>query len=201
MPQQSPLDYLNQIAPQQVVKKPLFKGIRGVIAIGLVLVVIVSILAIVLNTTSSSQSAPGQQLAAHLVSAKKIADGAQTHLKSSELRGVNSNLRIFFTNTNRDIATPLMAVNVSFAQQDKEVTAAETARAASTSERLENARLNAIYDRTYAREMAFELATIMTLMQQVHKQTNSVSLKEYLDGTYKNLEPTQKAFAEYNEGV
>jgi len=201
VPQQSPLDYLNQIAPQQVQKKPVFKGMRGIIAIGLILVVLVSILAIVVNSLTSGQSAPAQELAARLISTKAIADEAQTDLKSSELRGVNSNLRLFFTNTNRDIAVPLMAVNVDFTEQDKTVTANETARSALTSERLEDARLNAIYDRTYAREMAFELATMMTLIQQVYNQTNSASLKEYLNETFENLKPTQQAFAEYNEGV
>lgn len=199
-PSQSPLDYLNQIAPQQSAKKPIFKGIRGIIAIGIILVVVVSILAIVVNVATSGQTAPAQQMAARLASTQEIADGAQRNLKSSELRGVNSNLRIFLTNTNRDIATPLLAVDVTVAKLDEKVTAAETARSTKTSERLEDARLNAIYDRTYAREMAFELATLLSLMQQVYNQTSSASLKEFLDTTYKNLEPTQQAFAAYNEG-
>lgn len=198
---ETPLDYLNQIAPKQPVKQPLFKGIRGVILIGLILVVVVSILALVINIATSGQSSPAQQLALRLSSNQKIADAAQTDLKSSELRGLNSNLRLFFTNTNRDIATPLLAVNVKVKQIDPALTATEKARSERVSTRLENGRLNAIYDRTYAREMAYELATLLSLMKQVYNQTNDPQLRKFLSTTSENLVPTQEAFENYNDGI
>jgi hypothetical protein len=198
-PAASPLDYLNQIAPQQQTKKPLFKGLRGIILIGLILVVIVSILALVVNLATSGQSAPGQQLAVHLKSGQTLADGAQGQLKSSTLRSLNSNLRIFYTNTNRDAAAPLLAAGVSVAKLDETAVANESSRIALVKQRLEDARLNAVYDRTYAREMAYELATLMALIRQVYNQSNDATLRSYLDNTYKNLEPTQASFAAYNE--
>jgi hypothetical protein len=200
-PQQSPLDYLNQIAPQQAPKKPVFTGLRGIIIIGVILIVIVSILGLVLNIINSGNTLPAQQLGARLTSLQTIADAAQTNLKSSALRSTNSNLRIFLTNTNRDIATPLLAAEVDLEKLDKNVTAAETTRSEATTARLDDARLNAIYDRTYAREMAFELAALLSLMQQVYNGTSDPALRKYLDEVYKNLEPTQKSFADYNEGV
>jgi hypothetical protein len=64
---------------------------------------------------------------------------------------------------------------------------------------LDNARLNAVYDRTYSREMAYKLATVLTLMQQIYESTNNKSLKNFLVNAYKNLEPTQKNFTDFNE--
>lgn len=195
---QSPLDYLNQIAPQGPVKKPMFKGIRGLIIVGLIAVVIVSILAITLNVVNGQRGVPAQQMAARMVSTGEIADKARQGLKSTELRSLNSSLRIILTNATRESAAPLSVINVDIAKLDSSVTAKDAARVEQITARLEDARLNAVYDRTYAREMAYEVATLMTLLQQVYSQTSSNSLKTFLESTYNNLEPTQKALAEYN---
>ena len=63
---------------------------------------------------------------------------------------------------------------------------------------LENARLNAIYDRTYAREMAYRISTIISLAEDIKLSTNSQSLTKFLDTTIDNLSPTQKALDEFN---
>lgn len=177
----------------------MFKGVRGLVAIALIAVVVVSILALVLNAVNAQQRGPAQQMGARLVSTAKISTDAQKNLKSSELRSLNSSLRLVLTNANRDSAEPLSRIDVNVTKIDGGVQAAETARTTAITNRLEDARLNAIYDRTYAREMSYEVATLMTLLQQVYKQTNSESLKKFLDTTYKNLEPTQKALPAYNE--
>ena len=177
----------------------MFKGVRGLVAIALIAVVVVSILALVLSAVNAQQRGPAQQMGARLVSTAKISTDAQKNLKSSELRSLNSSLRLVLTNANRDSAEPLSRIDVNVTKIDGGVQAAETARTTAITNRLEDARLNAIYDRTYAREMSYEVATLMTLLQQVYKQTNSESLKKFLDTTYKNLEPTQKALAAYNE--
>lgn len=67
-----------------------------------------------------------------------------------------------------------------------------------TTEKLEEARLNGVFDRVYAREMSYRLTTIMIQLDTLHKTTDDAALKEYLESTYKNLEPLQKQFEEYN---
>lgn len=193
----SPLDYLNQIAPPTP-KKPLFRlsGLSLILAIVGLLVVIVSVLALVLNIVGNSQRQPLEQLAARLATTETIVNDAQKNLKNSELRSLNSNLKIFLTNTNRDIAEPLLKSGVNINKMDKNTVAKESGDA--IAERLEDARLNAVFDRTYAREMAYQLETIITLMKQIYGSTGSSSLKEFLNTTYSNLEPTQKSFAEFN---
>ena len=188
------IDYLNQIAPQAP-KKMGFSRMQYILIAVVGLVVVLTIIFGVVIASSNSTN-PENQLAARLIGTEKIVGDAQTQLKSSQLRTLNSNLKIYLTNTNRDIAAPLLKSGVNVAKLDKTVLASEAGADITT--RLENARLNAVYDRTYAREISYQLGTIVALMRQVNTSTHSVSLKTFLNDAYKNLEPTQKQFAEFN---
>lgn len=189
------IDYLNQIAPQAPKRKLPFTKMQLIIfgALGIVLITVL-ILAATLNGSGSKK--PTQQLAARLQSTQTIVVDAKTKLKNSQLRALNSNLDIYLTNTNRDIAAPLLKDKVDVAKLDPAVVTAEAG--ADISLRLEDARLNAIYDRTYAREIAYRLDTIVSLMRQIYESTSNKDLKTFLDSAYTNLEPTQKAFEDFN---
>jgi hypothetical protein len=190
-----PVDYLNQIAPQAP-KKPMFTfGIKQVIMIGAVLIVLVIILAIIVNSVAGGSKDPLEHLSARLTATQTVATNAQTNLKSSELRSLNSNLKLFLTNTNRDIGAPLLSAGVNAAKLDKTIVSAESTAALSA--RLEDARLNAVYDRTYAREMAYQLGQTMTLMEQINSSTSNAKLKAFLRTTYTSLKPTQESFANF----
>ena len=194
-----PTDYLNQIAPQTP-KKPLFTfGIKQLILIGAGLVVLVIILAIVIGSITGSKKDPVEHLAARLTATQAVANDAQANLKSSQLRSANSNLKLYMTNTNRDIVAPLMAVGINSAKISKSITTAESTAALSA--RLEDARLNAVYDATYAREMAYQLGTTLTLMNQIYKSTGSASLKTFLKSAYTNLQPIQETFSNYSSAT
>ena len=188
------VDYLNQIAPQAPKKRFLGKKEIIIAAILAGLVVIVGLLALVINLGAGSD--PSQQLAARLITTQKIVDDAQPKLKSTELRTLNSNLGIYLTNTNRDIVAPLASVDIDIKKLDGSIVSAEAGT--DITDRLEDARLNATYDRTYAREIAYQLATIVALMRQIYESTNSESLKTFLENAYTNLEPTQKSFEDFN---
>lgn len=188
------IDYLNQIAPQQTKrsllsnKQLIIGGILGAI------VVIVIVMSIILNAGGGTK--PSQQLAARLQSTETIVADANSAIKSSQLRALNSSLKIFLTNANRDIAAPLLRDGITVTKIDKNIIASEAGT--DITERLEDARLNAIYDRTYAREIAYRLQTIITLMRSIYESTRNQELKEFLSTAYTNLEPTQKAFADFN---
>ena len=167
--------------------------------IGGALVVLVIALAITLNAISSANRAPAQTLSARLATTQDVADDAQSNLKSSQLRSLNSDLRLFFTNTTRDISEPLAAFSVSADAIPDRIANDETTLAEGITTRLENARLNAVFDRTYAREMAFQLSTIITLLQQVYSRAPDTATKTFFDTTYKNLVPIQQGFADFNE--
>jgi hypothetical protein len=190
------IDYLNQIAPPQ--KKP---GVNNklfflIIGGGLLLATIIGIVILIGSSSSSGPKQKMQTLAARLTTLKTISGDAQKKLSSSALRGTNSNLGIFLTNANRDIAQPLANNGVDTTKLDKAIVAAEAGTALTTE--LEEARLNAVFDRTYAREMSYQLDTVAALMKTIYNSTNSTSLKDFLVTTDNNLQPIKKQFTDFN---
>lgn len=193
-PQQTPIDYLNQIAPQAP-KKINFTRKQWMLIGGLGLVLLIAIIIIIAGSLSGN-SKPTEQLAARLATTAKIASDAQAKLKSTDLRALNSNLKIYLTNTNRDIVAPLAESHINIKTLDKKIVADESGAAMIA--KLEDARLNAVYDNTYAHEMAYQLDTTMTLMKQIYNSTGNKDLKSFLDAAYTNLQPIQKQFASFN---
>ena len=109
-------------------------------------------------------------------------------MQSSELRSINSNLSITLANTNRDLAEPLAAKKISLENIKKNKTVAEVALEYSEiQERLEDARLNGLYDRTYTREIIYQLKTLNSYMGQLYESTNSEDLKTILNSNNENL--------------
>ena len=191
----SSTDYLNQIAPKAAPKITL-KGPKLFLLIGAALVVVVTIISLIAVSAAGGQKRPLEQLGARLTTTETIVTDAQKNLKSSQLRSLNSNLKIYLTNTNRDISAPLLSAGVNSAKISATVTKQESGEAITA--RLEDARLNGVYDRVYAIEMTTQLERTINLMKQIYSSTNSKSLKEFLKTSYASLEPTQKAFAEFN---
>ena len=188
-------DYLNQIAPQAP-KRQLFNRNRLIFGgLGLAFVIII-LLSLIIKATTGGTTKDLQQLTARLQTTQTIASGAQTKLKSSELRSLNSNLGLYLTNTLRDINTQRKDEGIDPNNLDKKIVASEAAT--DMTNRLEDARLNAVYDSTYAREMSYQLESIMALIYQVKASTSRQSLKDFLDSTYANLKPTQTAFSDFN---
>lgn len=197
-PEQQPpdysIDYLNRIAPQPQ-KTSLF-GKPKLLFILLSALLVVIIFALIAARVVHQSPNSLQVLAARLNSTEKIASDAQSNLQSSQLRSLNSSLKIFLANANRDIVAPLASNGVNTAKLDKSIVASESG--ADLSAKLEDARLNAVYDRTYAREMAYRLDTIILLMKQIETGTHSQSLQSFLQTSTQNLTPIQKQFADFN---
>lgn len=192
-----PVDYLNQIAPQVPKKPSMFTpGPKLVALIGGAAIVLVLILVMVVNLVTGGQKANAQTLSARLVGTQTIAEGAQANIKSSRLQNLNSSLRLTLTNTNRDIAEPMAAIGVNTAELNEAVLLREAGTEVIA--RLDEARLMATFDRDYAREMTFQLATTLTLMQELYNSTSRASLKEYLETSYNNLEPIYEGFQNYS---
>lgn len=192
------IDYLNQIAPKQDDKLSFLKNKKIVfILIGLALVILVSIISIIINSISNSTKEPYYQLGLRLKSTQTISQNIQNELKSTSLRTTNSSLELYLANINRDIATPLKNNNISLSNASSALVSQENGQALST--KLENARLDAILDRTYASEMAYRLDTILVLMKQIYTNTKSVSMKQFLTSSYSSLYPIQQQFANYND--
>jgi hypothetical protein len=190
------IDYLNQIAPQQ--KKP---GMNNkmfflVIGGGLVLAAIVLILIMTSGGGANSPTQKMQKLAARMTTLESVSKKSQKTLKAGDLRATNSTLTSFLTNANRDIVAPFKTNGVDVTKIDKTITTAENGDA--LTKKLEDARLNAVFDRTYAREMNYQLATVTALLKDIYNNTNSKSLKEFLTATDNNLRPITKQLSDFS---
>jgi predicted outer membrane protein len=192
-PPQFSIDYLDQIASPP--KKP---GVRDklfpILVIGGLIVALLVGLVAILGAGGGNQE-DMMRLPAKLKTLQSVADSSQKNIKSSGLRSTNGNLSLFLTNTNRDMAEPLSANNVDAAKLSPKITASEDG--SDLKAELEDARLNVVFDRTYAREMSYQLEALAALMQQIEANTNSRSLKEALTTAQKQLEPLQKQFADF----
>jgi hypothetical protein len=195
-PSQIPGDYLDQISPSSQKKQLLKPGPRLFILIGAALVLIVIALSITVNLISNSQHQPLERLSARLTATESIVVGAQENLKSSQLRSLNSTLRLYLTNVNRDIGEVLAGAKVDTSDLSENVVAQESTEEMAS--RLEDARLNAVYDRTYSREMAYQLATTLALLQEIYDGNYSAEIKDFAKEVYENLQPTHEASDTYN---
>jgi hypothetical protein len=194
--QQYPVDYLNQISSQS--QKPGLGNNKFFLLLGgiLVGVVLIAIVLLMLSSGSGGAKEKMQTLAARLATLQTVTSDAQKVIKSNQLRTTNSNLTIFLTNANRDIAEPLAGVGVDVTKLDAKVVAQEAGEELIAN--LEDARLNAVYDRTYAREMSYQLDTVSVLIREIYNSTNNASFKTFLENTDANLQPLREQFSEFN---
>jgi len=192
----NPTDYLNQISQNVSATPALRPTPKLFLLVGAALVILVIIAVVIVNIVVGAQKEPLQRLSARLTTTQTVAETSQENLKSSQLRSLNSNLRVYLTNTQRSINTPLVAKGIDIKKIPESVTKKESGSAMSAV--LEDARLNNVFDRTYAREMAYHLANTLTLMRQIRQSAGEESLKEFLDDAIVNLEPTQASFANFD---
>lgn len=155
-----------------------------------------TIIAIAIVATTSSSIKPSQRLAARLQVTAEIVSDSQATIKDNNLRVLNSNLNLLLTNINRDIASPLASNGINVEKLDEKIIAAESGD--DLTQVLEDARLNAVFDRTYSREMSYRLETILALIDEVDNSTRNVQLKNVLSSAKTNLEPVQQQFSEFN---
>lgn len=191
-----PIDYLDSIST--VPKKPagaasdkLFFGV----IIGAV-VIILAVIGLVIATGGPSTADELSRLSVRLENLQEISDESRTVVVSSSLRATNANLSLALTNANRDIQEPLAANGINPEKISSSITEAEDTT--ELKEKLEDARLNAIYDRTYAREMSYELETLLVLITQLEDKTRNEEQKEFLSTLRSSLEPLQKQFSNFS---
>lgn len=193
---QTPLDYLNQIAPQAPKQKKLGLNLRTVLIGGIILVVLVIILSIAAGAIVNSRKDPWQQLSARLTTTKGIVDDASKKLKNSQIRSANSDLQLYLTNTQRDLTPQLAAQGIKVDALSDSIVAEE--KRSAMIKRLEDARLNAKFDSTYAREMNYQLSTLLALYQKMYAAGGSSSQRAYLESAYDNLAPIHKSIADFS---
>ena len=196
-PQQHlPPNYLDQIAPKALKRSFMMNKTRLFVFGGIIAVIVVIILSITAGAISNARKEPWERLSARLAATGQVVESSTGKIKNSQLRSTNSNVKISITNAQRDIAAPLAAIGIKADKLPSSITKTESSDAMLA--RLEDARLNAKYDSTYAREMSYQLSNLLTLLKQMYASTSNPSNKNFLQTTYNNFAPVQKSLSEFS---
>lgn len=193
---QTSLDYLNQIAPEAPKPAGFGLNIKTVALIGGALIVLVIIISIIAAAAGNNPKSDWERLSARLSATEAVTAKANTLIKNSQLRSTNSNLKLYITNTKRDLAPILVEKGIDVEKLPENTVAKENGTG--MTERLETGRLNAKYDSTYAREMSYQLGTILALYQRLNSSSRSTADKEFLATAFENLKPTQESIANFS---
>jgi hypothetical protein len=190
------MNYLDTIAAQPQVKtmNPMLLWV----IIGGVLVFAAVVIMLVLSAGGGSTDKV-TRFGARVSSLQTVSTESQETIKSGGLRTLNSSLGLVLTNTNRELQEPLTALGVKIDNEKQSTVAAVAAETEELKQRLEDARLNATFDRTYAREITFYLKSLRTEMRDIYSSTKSDELKEVLETTDANLAPLLTGFSDFNE--
>ena len=190
------VDYLNAIATKPAAKilNPfvLWGLIAGVLLVGVVVIMFVA-------SAGGSPTDSLTRFGARLSSLKTVSMDAQENITSSDLRTLNSSLTLVLTNANRDLQDPLEAEDISLEDEKNSQVEQVTNETSQLTKRLEDARLNAVFDRTYAREISFYLKSLRSDMSVLYRSSSSDSLKTILNTTDDNLAPLQTGFANFTD--
>lgn len=193
----SSADYLDKIAPK-VAKKPFFElNLKTIILLAIAAIAVIAIIAIVANSFSSAKIAPWQKLSVRLTNTEEIVKNSSKAIKNSQLRSLNGSLDIYLANTQRDLQEPFSTMGVTPKKIPASVAAVEKSTHEEMKTRLETGRLNAKYDSTYAREMTYQLTTLLSLYQELYSQ-GGPKTKQALETAYSNLQTIQKGISEFS---
>lgn len=186
--QQYPIDYLNQIAPPEP-KSPINPRLLYVAAGLIGALVLVGILVFALSATRGRPVNNLVTLAAELKMIEGVAKSQHATINSRSLRSINGTLKVILADANREIA-PLIPT-------DKPKQASIAPDDNGLKNRLNDARLNAVFDRTYAREMTYQLERIAGLAKSVSQTTESQATKDVLNRMGRSLTPLRSQLASF----
>lgn len=189
-----PVNYLDQISANAPQKNKPFLG-RPILIFLVVALLLITFLTFIGSIGKNDDSLV--KLQARLTKTTEITKVAKKYLKSNELNAINSEVEIYITNTLRDIGPILTKNNIKSGSIDKNVLAAESVNKAL--DRLEDARLNAVFDRAYTTEMSYQTKSILTLINKLHKSSKSNDTKSFLKSAYQNLEQIQNKLTDYKK--
>lgn len=191
------IDYLDQIsAPPKRVTAPNPFVLLAVIAVGVLTIIGFGIFMLGSNGKSSADKASNIYLRTQTL--QKIADSTQKQLRDNDLRSTNAAFSLYLSNMIRDIKEPLANLKVSTEKLPKSLTDKETAYASDITTRFEEAKLNIMLDRTYAREMSYQISVLRNMMAGLYKATSNTSLKSALGTSDPSLAQTGKKFQEFS---
>lgn len=197
------IDYLNQIAPKQ--KQPLFDKTM-IIVFGVLAFAIVAFVGMMVFSSARGDSNSETLLRAYFKVQKtnELATKYQGRLQNSDLRAINSGLATTLSSDETKLKTLLDSSKIEIPKAEKNKTPPKIISQvdrdiAELDKILDDAFLNAVLDRTYAREMSYNLDVINSLLKRVESSTRSESSKTTVGEIIKSLDISSGQFREYSQ--
>ncbi len=204
-PQQQPpqpqpeysIDYLDQIsAPQKRIIAPNPLVLLGVIGVGILAIIGFGIMIFSSSGTSGTDRVASLNL--RLATLQKIADTQQRNLRDNELRSTNAALSLYLSNTARDMKDPVAALGITDKTIPKNLTTTESKLTSDINAKFEEAKLNVMLDRSYAREMTYQIGVLRSMMTSAYKNTSNQKLKATLETSDPSLAQVAKNFESFS---
>ncbi len=169
--------------------------------IGVVGVLIIVLIGAIIKANTVSEKSLVEKLNLHLTGTISAIDEYQNYIKSSDLRSSSASLKGILSDTNSSVSS--YATEKYNLKNTNNYDKALRETAETDSEELKNdlfeAKINGILDRIYAHKMAYEISVIKSEEARIYDITNSSSLKEALDTSYKSLENLYSSFSDFSE--
>lgn len=189
-------DYLDQIAVGPQKRGPSNMMFFGLIIGGILLAVMVLVLAMASGGGSQKDF---DRLMLRLQNTQTITEEAQDKLSNSQLRSSNAQLTTLLIQAQRDITQIQTPSYVDDKELPEDLASSENTT--DLNAKLEDAQLNGVYDRTYAREMSYLLQSTAILMSSVHEASNNTQLRETLDTRHADLTAIEEQFTAYYDST
>ncbi|HMQ95827.1 MAG TPA: hypothetical protein PKD19_01270 [Candidatus Saccharibacteria bacterium] len=194
-PQNYSIDYLDQIAPSQPKTGP-SPLIMIVAIIGGLLAMIIFGFVVFGGGTSNTDKWTALYLRTNTIDSVARKQGPL--LKDPSLRGINTKLLLYLSNAHNDIKTAAEQAGMVSTKIAKEVSAKEKAYLSDLETKLEDAKVKAVLDRTYAREMSYQIGVLNSLMQQAYN-TAGPKTKQTLEDINTNLAAIAKQLSDFED--
>lgn len=196
------IDYLNKLAGTTTPTKTVAPANQKMILIGVGIFLALSLSALLLvfaNQQGPTSTSTERVLYTTIFNNSEIADEASKNIKSSQLSSLNTSYHGQLVNDLSAMSQPLAKRGIDAKELGK--AAKKAAAFEETLQKLEDARLNAIYDQTYAAELDYQLRSIIMLMEKVEKLSGNKAMVEYVKKGKSNYTTIQDGLKEYNANL
>ena len=206
-------DYLDKIASEArplTASAPGFLGsalhlsMKQLKIIGIAIAAIFLVLIIAMIASSGNKNTERDYVDTAYLRTKdlsKVIDDYRTKIRSSELRSMAMSLKSVLLETNYALSSTLTnnfeAKNPDTPEKESTATD-ETAIIGELTASLEEARLNALLDRVFAREYTYQISLLISLETDIINRTKIDLLKSSLTSSRSNLETLHEQFDNFS---
>ncbi len=190
------VDYLNQIATPIEEKTKLGSKIfiGGVILLGVIVIFLIG------TSIVGGYKSPDQQIVElniRLNAIQDISKKNQRKLRDSSIRSFNSSLTLQTSTAINNLEAVMAKRNIKEDKYKKKIDISKELITKELGDKLEEAELNIMLDRAYAREMTYQIGLIRSSINSIKRHDNSPEMKTFLENNEQSLSTLETSFNEF----